>query len=303
VSGHRPWPPPQFALKPPGPKPGVRGMSGFDGADFIAGTVFGYRWWTLDAPRLDRSPARAEQDWHPRLLCGARGDWQPGENLAVCKPVYGHEVHTGDEIPEISCACGFWAYWQVQPHELGRDGALPVVGVIEGSGQVLTGPLGFRAQKAEIVALHLPLVIEPDLPRTDGNDAMFGRPLSAPLSPWRPAPRFTGRVISFPGAPPVPPSLGGAPRYVPPPPEPPEPSAEEIRAAQDAAQAWMAVIGDRLEQMYPGAEVCETLPLMLAKYPPSPQYTPPETTCGYCHRQVPDLHEHYKSCTTLRYRR
>lgn len=283
-----------FRSRPkPAARPGTRGMGGFDGADLVAGTALGYRWWSLKAPLLHLSPSGAAEDWKPGLLRGAKDFWKPGINLAQCL----QHQHSFEEIPHDACADGFWAYWEIQQHDLGAAGSLPVIGVVRASGQVIVGPRGFRAQKAEIIALHLPFRIQPDLPAT--------RPLARrPSSPPRPQARFTGRVISFPGAPPVPPSLGG-PAPAPPPPEPEPPTGEEIQAAKDAAEAWEAVIADRLATTYPGAEVCAELSLMKAKYPVTSEYSPPPppeppvmtVSCPYC--GVPcdakDIHMHVVS--------
>lgn len=278
------------------PKPRTGGgMDGFDGAELVAGTALGYRWWTMRAPQLHLNPAAAAQEWEPGLLRGVKDFWQPGVNRARCQA--GIRVpHPYDQIPHPGCADGFWAYWEIQQHDMGAASSLPVVGVVRASGQVIMGPRGFRAQKAEIVALHLPFRIQPDLPGT-------WQP-ARPFSPSRPARRFTGRVINFPGAPPLPYSLGGQlPREPGPLPEPEPPTQEEIRAAADAAEAWEAVIADRLAVTYPGAEVCATLGLMMAKYPVRSEYTPPEPQvldmashlpCPYCGERIEtgNIHKH-----------
>lgn len=288
---------------------GARGMDGFDGAPLVAGTASGYRWWTMRAPQLHLDPGIGAS-WDPGLLRGQKDIWQPGVNQACCLPPGGGPGHFFHEIPEDSCGCGYWAYWEIQQHDLGAANSLPVVGVVRASGQVIMGPRGFRAQKAEIVALHLPFRIEPDLPAfrpEDPVDRML-RGLSGrtPARPRRAVPKFTGRVISFPGAPPVPPSLGGPqPAPLPPqpapavPPEPEPPGEEEVRAARDRAEAWEAVIADRLQQMYPGAEVCATLDLMKAKYPVTSEYVPPEEqvrsiVCPHCGElcEKNDIHTH-----------
>jgi hypothetical protein len=278
--------------------PARRGMSGFDGADFIAGSVFGYRWWTIAAPPLERNPARAAQDWRPGLLRGMKDTWNPGENVAACLPVSA-SPHPPSEVPHIDCSCGYWAYWQIQDHDVGGRNLLPVVGVVEGYGQLLTGPKGFRAGKARIVALYLPLLIEPDLPAS--------RPAPVPASglppsrlypagqypdgrprPWFEHPRFRGHVIGSRRPHAV------VPVAAPPaPPEPAPPTGEEVAEAEDRAEAWTAVISDRLELMYPGAEVFATLRLLLAKFPPVSQYTPPASGyCGICSMPCEDLDAH-----------
>jgi hypothetical protein len=125
------------------------GFSGRGAGDFepAAGVVTGVRWWGLPAPDLTRDPLAADDHWPRRLLHGAQAAWQPGLNEAACLQGFAHPV------PAEPCGCGFYAFWREQPYPL--DGGLPVLGVIEGSGRVLSGEAGFRCQRARIVALHL----------------------------------------------------------------------------------------------------------------------------------------------------
>ena len=286
--------PPSYVPARPAPRSYARGMDGFDGAPLVAGTALGYRWWTLRAPRLHLNPGDAGTDWEPGLLRGVKDFWQPGVNQASCQaglPV----PHEFGEIPHPDCGDGYWAYWEIQQHDMGSASTLPVVGVVRASGQVIMGPLGFRAQKAEIVALHLPFRIEPDLPALQPprlpqvpDYVRRALPGSSQVMTHR---RFTGRVVNI--------GTSHVPAPFLDPPVPPPPADEEIRAATDKAEAWMAVIEDRLGALYPGAEVCATLNLMTAKYPVTSEYTPPEpqacyTFCPYCDApfEVNDIHKH-----------
>ena len=111
-------------------------------------------------------------------------------------------------------------------------------------------------------------------------DAQRGqRTPSGQRNPWWNHPQFTGKVISYGGQPDPDDDLAGLAREQPPPPELSEPSAEERQAARDAAEAWMAVIGDRLEQMYPGAKVFETRDLLEKSFPPDRSYLPDASPC------------------------
>lgn len=237
-------------------------MTGFDEAGPLAalaaeipdvyGTVRGYRWWTLAAPPLHEDPSRADETWPPGLLRGMQDAWVPGENTAVCRA---GGRHSFAEIPSLDCGCGFWAYWRLQEHRQVQDhGGLPVCGVIEGYGAVMTGTKGFRAARARIIALHLPVKIIPKTyvpPRPDYR-----------ADPWGFLAAQGSRVIHH----------GMPPGYPQAPPAPPPPTEEEIRAAEDRALAWTAVIGDRLAQSYPDARVFESLDAMLAEFPPDPAY-------------------------------
>ena len=134
------------------------GMDGFSSREFepAAGVVTGVRWWGLPAPDLTRNPADAERHWPRSWLHGARAGWPAGTDEAVCLQGFTHPV------PEDDCGDGFWAYWTVQPYSMGSS--LPVLGVIEGSGRVLIGELGFRCQRARIVALHLDSLVPANPP-------------------------------------------------------------------------------------------------------------------------------------------
>ena len=213
--------------------------------DLVLGTITGYRWWTLAAPDLTQSPATAGEHWPAALLQGMRAPWQPGVNTATCLNGYASRHENHGDVPSDACGCGHWAYWAPGHHDVGVSQAqLPVMGVIRGMGRTLIGDRGFRCARAEIVAVYLPFVIDPVLPAADS---------------WQRA-GFTGRVMYLGG----PPGTG----------QRKPPSQEEIRAAADAAEAWTAVIGDRIGQMYPGVRVFETLDAMLTCFPPDPNYSP-----------------------------
>ena len=287
--------------KPSGPAYS-RGMDGF--ADWelpepdgeipdVYGVVRGYRWWTLGAPPLHESPARADLVWSRGLLRGMQATWEPGENRAACRA--GSRLHPEETVPDTGCGCGFWAYWHLQRHETGGS-ALPVCGVIEGYGAVLIGEKGFRAAKARIVALHLPFTIQPateadddplglGLPPQDRPATRSGYSPRTPggqRNPWWNHPQFPGKVHNCGGKPDPDDdlaALAGLARDPAPVPDLPEPSADERQAARDAAEAWMAVIGDRLARMYPDAKVFETRAAMEAEYPPDTSYVPDRDPC------------------------
>jgi hypothetical protein len=251
------------------------GLPGFSHAEFVPGTVRGFRWWNVDAPPLHLSPfSDRGQAWMPRYLHGQRDTWAPGENIAECKPdVFSVTRHPGVPAPVRRCACGFWAYWTVRKHDLGSHGdtKLPVFGVVEGSGKVLIGPEGFRAAKAKIIALYLPSLIHPDIMRPEESAAAQARAGDSLGQALQRNPRFAGRVVHFPGRDP---DTDGywSPYVREPQPEPEPPSEEEIREAEDRALAWPAVIADRLSQLYPDAEICESAAYMTAKYPVTSEY-------------------------------
>jgi hypothetical protein len=288
----------------PSPVPAAsRGvMSGFDGSGSLLpsagetaeipdvyGTVRGYRWWTLDAPPLHLSPAHAEENWPaPNLLRGIVAPWQPGENVAECRGGGWCPPHDPALIPYEHGGCGYWAYWLLQPYESLSRAGLPVCGVVEGYGAVLLGTKGFRAARARIVALHLPFAIQPAcLP--DPDPPGFGLPprTGTPRcpDPWQTLARVRARLLLEPD--PEPDS------------EPEPPDEEQVRADTDRAEAWMAVIGDRLEQVYPGVRIFETREAMERVFPPDLAYVPEQEPCT-CAQLSPHMYTgvsgHKASC-------
>lgn len=58
-----------------------------------------------------------------------------------------------------TCQCGFWAFYEPNDqYDGGRGGR--VYGVIEGYGEITIGSKGFRAEKARILALSLPGLLD-----------------------------------------------------------------------------------------------------------------------------------------------
>jgi hypothetical protein len=243
-----------------------------DDPGLVLGAVTGYRWWTLPAPDFNSDPGRADRTWQPGLLKGHYDTWQPGVNTAGCHPRGYCAPHDPAEIPLLSGGCGFWAYWLPQPHELRRDGTMPVFGVIRASGKILIGEDGFRAARARLLAVYPSFTL--------AVRAAEYRPRRCPDTAGALARAgFTGRVTDY-----------GSAGY--------DPDGEMELAVRDVtqaedpegydlAEAWMAVIGDRLRTLYPGTEVCETLDLLLAKYPPDKNYAPKTRRCGRCGRDYP----------------
>ena len=58
--------------------------------------------------------------------------------------------------PHTCMACGFYAYTDEQSAEENHVRKWNVAGIIEAYGKVAQGPLGFRAEKARVVAVHVP---------------------------------------------------------------------------------------------------------------------------------------------------
>lgn len=244
------------------PRPGTAGVPGFDSAgsrdfELAMGSVRGFRYWTLPVgPALQRCLSR--EDAEPcvaslgitaiPLLTGATGrPWNPGVNKATCNNFRDHKPPVEyDEARGSACGCGHWAYWTVSDSQW--LSGTTVAGIIDGTGRVLIGEKGFRAEQGKILAL---------------------------------APAFTIDVSYYndyahPGNSSSRDAYGNVYRYGDPydylyerPVAPPGPSPEEERArAQQKADAWMAVLMDLLGSLYPEARVFATVKGMLATFPP-----------------------------------
>jgi hypothetical protein len=78
---------------------------------------------------------------------GVRSTWRPGVNTAVCANGYPHKRG----VPDHDCKCGLYALhdtsWQV-PFD-----PYTIAGAIAAQGHIEVHHAGFRAEKAQIVAL------------------------------------------------------------------------------------------------------------------------------------------------------
>jgi hypothetical protein len=214
--GERVTSPDSYLVTPEEPEPAV-----------VPGSVTGYRWWTLPAPDWKTWPGDAEANWPRARLHGVQGSWQPGVNTASCHP--GYSEARQHQAPAKNCSCGFWAYWQPEYRGMGSyDTTVPVFGAIQAWGRARLATRGFRAEKARIMAVHLPFTLLPE--------------------------RASARIGWYDAFAPA---------------AQPEFTLEEAQADADRIEAWIAVIGDRLERDY-GVAVFETRDLLLKKFPPDP---------------------------------
>ena len=97
--------------------------------------------------------------------------WSTGENTAQCRKretflsaenakiefeaPLDTRYQTGPPDTMLSCRHGFYAYYDGSGDFFTNSDSL-ISGIINGYGEVLVGTRGFRAMKAEIVALHIP---------------------------------------------------------------------------------------------------------------------------------------------------
>ena len=208
------------------------------GAPTVAGSVTGYRWWTLPAPDWGSSPARAEENWPHAPLHGYRGPWQPGGGPWHAGCLHGHPAHDPAVVPAERCRCGFYATWFPVPWPGVGPFTIPVAGVVKGFGQTRLATRGFRCGKARILGLHLSLTLLPYVSWQDYGAQLVTRTMD------------DGRQVLLPA-------------WV---------SHAVAQAAVSHADAWLAVVGDRLAGDYPGVRVSETMGDLMTAFPPDPVY-------------------------------
>lgn len=102
-----------------------------------------YRHWTVTTAGRLVSPMHSKHTWNN------------GENIAYCERTRRHPGTCAFK----QCSCGWYAVWS-QTHDYARYTRLSgntIFGVIACYGRVALGVNGCRADKARIVALHLPI--------------------------------------------------------------------------------------------------------------------------------------------------
>lgn len=110
-------------------------MSDFDERPFVAGTINGIRHFRID--RLGRLCPVSKHE----------APWKPGLNTATHMG-YTTQAHS---VAGAGCDCGFYAFFS--DRQRGNYNLTEIRGIIRAHGRVTIGSLGFRAEKAEIVAL------------------------------------------------------------------------------------------------------------------------------------------------------
>lgn len=152
------------------------GVEGFDGAfEFAAGSVRGLRQWTLPLGDFEAIMAGSAPEVKALtfsgslpLLRGVTGmSWRPGIMKAVCNNYPGYHKPPVEYDPRDDgvCGCGFWAYWGVEEYQW--HNRYQVYGIVEGTGRVVIGTKGFRAEQARIIALVPAFTIEASAPSAE----------------------------------------------------------------------------------------------------------------------------------------
>lgn len=130
----------------------MQGHDDFSGLGFAEGVVIGARTFKV-----------TDDGWLTGLFYKQR--WLPGVNVAECMahvrafPIYSTVAFTPPPVQEPrgphsmeDCKHGFYGYLEAS-NDYHRHG--PVFGVIEGWGESMQGPRGFRVMKAQILGLHV----------------------------------------------------------------------------------------------------------------------------------------------------
>ena len=118
----------------------------FSGPPLVAGTILGVRHWSVNADTFLLAPSFMTR-------------WMNGENRAQHQDAWydpDYWQHNGHRIAQENCQCGFYAYYDASGSSYKKEWRAE--GIIEGYGLVSVGPLGFRAEKAKIIAVTLPRV-------------------------------------------------------------------------------------------------------------------------------------------------
>lgn len=146
-------------------------MSEFSDRPLVAGSLIGTRSFRVD--KLGRLTGVSHREvWRPGLNeaeCRKGSGWNLGGSIGNGATFYYYGGPSGtvrvtaepdlkDEKPHqvasLDCACGFYAYTDTASNPHHEEGN--VLAVVEASGVATVGTRGFRAEKAEIVALIAP---------------------------------------------------------------------------------------------------------------------------------------------------
>ncbi len=237
------------------PRASRAGMAGFGERDFAfaAGSVRGIRSWSIPQPPLHQNPRTA--GWPESAIIRLRGltgcEWGPGVQEAVCNNDSRHQPPVEwDEKSASACGCGYWAYWDIQGGSMSSSPglSLAIAGIIEGTGRVIIGERGFRSQLSRIIALAPAFSIQARQGGySDGGPGPYGNdPYGNDPYGNDPYGNRYGRLA--PGT-----------RE-----EAQQNARRELEEAQQNAGAWMGIIRDTLQALYPDAKIYATVTGMLA---------------------------------------
>lgn len=151
---------------------GTNAYGAFSEPELYMGFLRGYRGWSMvsDLRRVGEECeyvcwphcGKAEHMVPLRSVYISRHSYKPGVNVAECAHdsiIDLNPVPTGHPAPTAECTCGFYATHYGFPGEyLNR----PILGTVKGSGRILVGDTGFRAEKVEIEALAVGYDVSPE---------------------------------------------------------------------------------------------------------------------------------------------
>lgn len=166
-------------------------------SNFVYGSALGLRVFSLDSRGILRG-VTYPQAWHPgeniakclvARLDGSEADLQEGyfyqvagigidDTMEAVPRVMAGYAAKGcgngnlDSAMDAACSCGFYAYHSKNAVGYSTRHGARVLALIEGYGKVVVGALGFRAQKARIVAIVPPTPHEASQRRRDMERAI-----------------------------------------------------------------------------------------------------------------------------------
>jgi len=131
---------------------------------FVPATLRGFRQWLVGLKqssyfmeRLSLSGSSITGTKEVQLMSLNMVQWQGNHLTADCP--YKERKHSAVPPPYTDCTCGIYALNFQDDWEIASTAGYPyryISGVIKASGKVVFGQLGFRAQHAEIEAVHIP---------------------------------------------------------------------------------------------------------------------------------------------------
>lgn len=111
--------------------------------ELVASTLRGYRSWKLSTDRRNKLYAVSMDT-----------EWESKNIIADCvgnQSVWWTSGDQHSDVPLATCTCGIYGWYEPENALSLHTGA--VVGVVEFSGRILMGSVGFRAEKARIVGI------------------------------------------------------------------------------------------------------------------------------------------------------
>lgn len=140
----------------------------FDGSSLVAGTIRGVRVFRAMIDGRMRG-AVAPLPFEPDEKGWAQGRHFAGMGMGPTLPNH--------KVAGMNCTCGFYAYFSEQTNNYAESDGSTITAIVEGSGTVTAGSLGFRAERLRVLAL-----IAPNMPKRRRLRDIFNDPLLVALA-------------------------------------------------------------------------------------------------------------------------